>query len=645
MITLTVKERRIPFGEREIELKGKKYTLHAFQEIFYSDLRNLPMVTVVIAPTGAGKTFAFTLPIIYAIDHNYFIPRGLVIAPTNALVEDMYDSFKEIAKVEKITGNTLQKHGIERPKELLYKVKSANIIVTNPDIVNFVIHGGYHIERPGKRRHILNFQDWTEFFGKIDYVIFDEYHLYDEEQIANILVWLLTSCRFFKNIKWFFVSATPESVLFKFLDNQTIDYKTIQQDLTDSGRVIQGKQIIHFIGVSQYYSLHKWMFEDGEIRDDVKEKISEAIRNDKKVFLLFNSLREAKIAENEIRNLFRDAKVGVNTGFETRQKDFKFNLEEYDIIITTSKAEVGVNYPVQLAYIDSGRYLRNFLQRIGRIGRCEKESEIYCITPVAVVERIKKHVKNENIDENIDYYEFVDVLNQSFEDIKLKKESIPVFMGALLWSVYNTLKSGVRKRVIDGLIEEFPYSKVLFKLDKLIEEVKEGMDEEFYENLKIFWNAFKRSFRRFRDDTIQWRILYKNQETEYDIIWVLNNAFIEEINRGEKRITISDFRPKKEKIVKGIVTRSLLEDPYTENNIQQIGGIKSEQIAEWRKFLYSNHIGDLYATKLEKWLCDVRVPKELEDLLKKLSLVYSKRRIEILDVIYDSGGIKDVYII
>jgi len=248
-------------------------------------------------------------------------------------------------------------------------------------------------------------------------------------------------------------------------------------------------------------------------------------------------------------------------------------------------------------------------------------------------------------DTNINYYEFVEVLNQSFDDVKLKEERIPVFMGVLLWSIYNALKSYDRRRVIDGLIKEFPYSKVLFKLDKLIEKAKEVMDDEFYENLKIFWNVFKRSFMRFRDDTIQWKILYKNQETEYDIIWVLNNAFIEEIDRKKKTILISDFRPEKGKVVKGVYTSSLLEDPYTDNNIQQIGGIGNERIKEWRTFLYSDYIGNLYITKLERWLGKVDVPRELEGLLRKLSLLYSKRRIEIFDVLYDSGGLRDVYII
>jgi len=601
MISITVEERKIPFSDTEIELEGKKYRLHTFQETFYSDLSNLSTVIIIIAPTGAGKTFAFTFPVIYAKNHNYIPPRGLIVAPTNALVEDMYSSFKRIVKTEKITGSTLQKHGIERPKELLNKVKSAEIVVTNPDIINFVIHGGYHIEKSGKRRHILNFQDWTEFFGKIDYVVFDEYHLYDEEQIA-------------------------------------------QQDLTDLGRIIQGKQRIHFIGVSQYYSLYKWMFENGEIRDDVKEKISEAIRSGKRVFLLFNSLREAKITENKIRVLFPDAKIGVNTGFETREKDFNFNPENCNIIITTSKAEVGVNYPVQLAYIDSGKYLRNFLQRVGRIGRRGEESEIYCITPVTVVEKVREYINGKN-GLTMSYYEFVDMLNQSFEDIRLKEERIPVFAGALLWSIYNALKSYERRKVIDDLIKEFPYSKILFKLDKLIEKSKKEIDEEIYENLRIFWSTFKRSFMRFRDDTIQWKIIYKNQETEYDIVWVLDNAFIEEIDRDKRTVIISDFRPKKEKIVRGIITRSILEDPYVDNNIQQIGGIRRERVSEWKTFLYSDHIGSLYDTKLKKWLTQVEIPEDLEDLLKKLRVLYSKRRIEVLDVLYDSGETRDVFII
>jgi len=642
MLSLTVNEKRIPYGDTRLELNGKRYSLHTFQEVFYSDLSNLPSVTVIIAPTGAGKTFAFILPIVYAQQHGaLMLPRGLIVVPTNALVEDIYNNFKKITAAEKLTGSTLKKHGIERPKELLEKLQSANAVITNPDIVNFVIHGGYHIEKSGKRRHILSFSDWTEFFGKIDYVIFDEFHLYDEEQIANLLVWLLTNKQFFGTIKWFFVSATPEPVLLDILKEQKINYRIVKQELAASGRVIQGPQIIHFIEVSSAYSLYKWMFDNDKIKNDVKNKIFETINENKKIFLLFNSLREAKLAEDKIKTLFPNARIGVNTGFETKQKDFKFNPKDHDIIITTSKAEVGVNYPIQVAYMDSGSYLRNFIQRIGRIGREGETSEIYCITPVSIIERIREHHKD---GDKISYHKFINILSLAFEDIKLKKEKIPIFMGAILWSIYNALESYNKRQMIKKFINIFPYSKILFKLDEVITEIGNSMDDDFYKNLQIFWNAFRKSFMRFRVDSQQWKIFYKTQETEYDVIWVLDNAFIEEVDTDIKKIIISDFRRTRGKIVKGIITRSLLEDPYAPNNSQQIGGNRNRK-KEWNIFLYSDHIENLYNEKLEKWVKEVDPPAELKDLLEKLSHLYSKKRIEIMDILYDSGGIKDVYII
>ena len=629
-LIVTVKEKRIPLGETEIEVDGKKYRLHKFQEKFYSNLSDLPTVTVVIAPTGAGKTFAFVLPILYAKNKKYpASPRGLVIAPTNALVEDMYNSFKKLVNAEKITGRTLKEHGSNRAKELINRLKSAEIVVTNPDIVNFVIHGGYHTDNSGKRRFILNFQDWTEFFGKIQYIIFDEYHLYDEEQIANLLVWLLSNHKFFPSIKWFFVSATPESALLKLLGNHQIEFEIIQENLEDSGRIIQGQQKINFIGVSKSYSLYQWIFGKEGIQTEVKEKILSTIKKGKKVLFIFNSLREAKLAEEKLKFIFSDAKIGINTGFETRQKDFNFNPEKFDLIISTSKIEVGVNYPVHLAYIESGKYLRNFLQRIGRIGRGNIESEIFCLTPVSVVEPLKNSLKN-----NITYYEFTEALNHSFNDKELKERKIPYFIGALLWSVYNALSHQEKKDVIKDLIEQFPYSKILFKLDKEIKNI--NMHDEF-NNLKIFWNSFKQSFVRFRTDSIQWKVLYKTQETEYDIIWILDNAFIEKINKEQKEIVITDFRPKRELIVKGILTPTILDDPYKKNNLQKIGGIDRNGKKEWFEFMNSNYIDKLYLRKLTYWIENTDVPQELATLLKQLSHVFSKKRIEIIDILYDSS--------
>ena len=64
MISITVEERKIPFSDTEVELEGKKYHLHAFQEIFYSDLSNLPTVIIIIAPVSYTH---LTLPTICSV--------------------------------------------------------------------------------------------------------------------------------------------------------------------------------------------------------------------------------------------------------------------------------------------------------------------------------------------------------------------------------------------------------------------------------------------------------------------------------------------------------------------------------------------------------------------------------------------------
>src|SRR5690606_18430221 len=94
-----------------------------------------------------------------------------------------------------------------------------DLVITNPDIINYAMHGGYHTntwQNTGRKE----FHNFLESFG---YVIFDEYHLYDESQIANILTLIYLRNIFLdenSKIKYFFASATPEKSLKDILINQ-----------------------------------------------------------------------------------------------------------------------------------------------------------------------------------------------------------------------------------------------------------------------------------------------------------------------------------------------------------------------------------------------------------------------------------------
>ncbi|MCQ6254773.1 type I-D CRISPR-associated helicase Cas3' [Methanocaldococcus sp.] len=653
-LKLKVSKKCLPFGDKVI--RGN-LRLHKFQEIFYSDVSELKNdVYFIVAPTGAGKTFSFVFSILYAKDNNYLTSkRGLIVVPTNALAEDIEKTLKEQGiKVEVITGKTLTKKGKERGEELIEKLKNCEIAVTNPDILNYMINSGYHLPRKNEKfRHLKGFSDWLEFFNALDYVIFDEYHLYDEEQIANILIWFLMTKEVFRQIKWFFVSATPEENLIEFLYENGIIPEVIEQPLSSEGRVIQGEMEIEFIKISKRIerSLFGYLVEDGKLKENIRDIIEKAISNNEKILIIFNSLRDAMkmkyIIENEI-----DAEVWVNTGLQTREKseeDLNEILNRTDIIITTSKAEVGVNYPVSLCFMDSGLYFRNFMQRIGRVGRGMEKCKIYCVIINKTYNNLKRHF-NEIKKEELDYYEFVNLMKKAFEDREFKKDKVPKFCGAVLWSVLNSMKeyneklTYQRRKILENLKDKFPYYWVLHHLNEKIKEIEEDeneniVDEEVRDELLKWWDTFKNSFKRFRGDSVIWKVIYEDgRETEYDLLWILDNAFVE-VDKENRTVIIKDFREKRECIVRGILTFSLLDREFPST----IGG---SDIGEWFKFLYSDYIGDLFLQKLESWKIskgkyfeDENFFEEFVKEVESLSPIYSKKRIEIYDLLVDYGGI------
>ena len=81
-------------------------------------------------------------------------------------------------------------------------------------------------------------------------------------------------------------------------------------------------------------------------------------------------------------------------------------------------------------------------------------------------------------------------------------------------------------------------------------------------------------------------------------------------------------------LFRSVVTPSLLEDPYEE--FAEIGGVDRN---EWMKFLYSDYIESIYSEKLERWLSYARVSEGLSGCLWGLAPLYSKKRIEIEDLI------------
>jgi len=227
--------------EKEIFSNGEECLLHEFQKRMKLDFEKFPEFTIITAPTGTGKSYSFPFPVINSKKNSKPFDegklRGLIVLPTNALIEELTENFSRtypFLNIKKITGKTLDEYavkGFDRWVKVVDMCKGdTDLVITNPDIINYAMHGGYH-QNSWQNTGRKEFHNFLECFG---YIIFDEYHVYDESQIANLLTLIYLRDIFLQEnnkVKFFFVSATPEKALKEILQNKDYVVEEIIEEI------------------------------------------------------------------------------------------------------------------------------------------------------------------------------------------------------------------------------------------------------------------------------------------------------------------------------------------------------------------------------------------------------------------------------
>ena len=177
-------------NEKEV-INGRACLLHEVQKRIKLDFDRLPEFTLITAPTGTGKSYAFPFPAINAKKQRKGIGssrnvRGLIVLPTNALINELTGSFRETYRqlvINQLTGPELNRHevtGYRRWKKAIDLAESSDLVITNPDIINFAMHGGYHRYAWDNKTGDTTF---SRFLSTFNYVIFDDFPYF----IINIL--------------------------------------------------------------------------------------------------------------------------------------------------------------------------------------------------------------------------------------------------------------------------------------------------------------------------------------------------------------------------------------------------------------------------------------------------------------------------
>lgn len=529
------------------QFEGRR--LHRIQQalLHYDEL---PEFTVITAPTGTGKSFAFPLPI---IQHRrsgspFSKRRCIIVSPTNALIDDMEKEYTnafpslQISKLNRKKLDDLNAKGPGRWNALIQIITDNEVIITNPDLLNFALFGGYYRHKGQK--------EISEIFARIDYFVFDEYHLYDEEQIANIISWIaVKKALIAKPVKFIFASATPEKGLLEVLQAQGFKPAEIIESISDkatpSSRKIHGRIEITFLkGATplQYLILNA-------------ETIKQWIKDGERILVVFDRMTELRMAKPEIEKQFHDVAIAEVSGYYTKS-EFKEDTSNAGLILGTNKIEVGVNLDVSICLMQTGKHFANFVQRFGRIARQGKDGKAI----IFLDNKIKEIEKAFTGKETLSYYDFIEQCRniELLSDRKFYSEKIPQYLGAYYFIIAKNIKDYATQRLfretitIDG--QTGFMLGLMRKIDKGIRRLENincdcGKKFNFdIENWKEWWKIFTGTFKYFRASMpdILVRDLTCNKDkqlTRYSLEWILQNREIvgEEHINGDRCLVVSGF--------------------------------------------------------------------------------------------------------
>lgn len=604
--------------------------LHSFQSRFlHDDLKN---VSIIEAPTGAGKTFGFGL-LLYkerSTSKYHRTTKLLIVSPTKILssqikndIESMYGD--DIFKISLINGDTLVSKGIHRWREILEISSQSDVSIVTPDLINFLITSGYH--RSGSIDFTWNIESFLEFFKGYSHIIIDEFHLYDEEQIANILLWreIYKVFKFQEQAKLLFVSATPTGFLKEFFEKDGMEYELITESIIDKqltskeGRIIHGEITVELLA------------EDSVQPENYLGYVSEknilkywSITKENKILCIYNSLY--RLHQDKKKSEFSNYESVVEvSGYDKRYNASPEILEKSLIVMGTSALEQGVNLGINNAIMSAGYTPHSLIQRFGRIARGDFKGNIAIFLPNEVLQKIR--INNSKIDINEFYSQIYSAYSLLFNLNTSSK--IYAFMGAFWFQIINQMSNKDTKELLNQVRTQQgksvqKYYKILAKVTILIHEIADRRNRNVKRELESFIQEFMNSFKSFRSSGINKVLVFDkdlNLETEYALDWIIKNKEIV----GEKDGTLT------------VVNRSGDEGRtvmYTVSSLPSLEcvGVKLQNF-EINKRPISTYLNEIKKYYYEMALHErqgfennIKIFEELLSLLESISILINSKR-------------------
>lgn len=309
-------------------------------------------VAVARAPTGAGKTATFV-----EIVENRDLT--LLVYPTNALLRQQKERFDDTEIESRVlSGETLSGHGSDRVDHLLQFVNryaGHDAIITNPDILQAIIQGLYYGSKA------------MEFFDGFDAVVYDEFHFYDDLAASGLLLQMKIISQRLPHAKLLLASATPSESFVEFVaDRLNLGVTSIEANYMDDGDPFRHDVVVHRNEASTIWGARE------EVCALIASEVDQhAEFSEPHIVLVFNSAKRSNDFYDHLSVEYPDLFeiTAKDNGYDTNDPDVNIDEQDFLVLNTTNKGEVGLDYDVRLLCMETPRKASDFIQRFGRAGR------------------------------------------------------------------------------------------------------------------------------------------------------------------------------------------------------------------------------------------------------------------------------------
>jgi CRISPR-associated helicase Cas3 len=325
-----------------------------------------------VTPTGSGKTLAS-----YAYTINHDTP-AFGVYPTNELIRDQERALKDWLdpdddhKLLRIDSRQLDhwQDALDLPQHAQAFERLMNwqpTILTNPDILFYTFLGLYQ-GPPGLSQRLFTLLAQYRLF------IFDEFHLYNVKQMADVafLVAALHAINPNYGRVFLFASATPESPARDWLRDQLhLPVEVVEGEPSDAP---DARTIAHPLQLTLLPAdLRRW--KGVEALPEYLPALESFLKEypQARLVTILDSVAGAIATAQALRERFPDKPVGEVHGFSSQQE--RKEALRRPFTVGTSTIEVGIDFKDEAekdALIFEARTAAQFIQRFGRLARHKK---------------------------------------------------------------------------------------------------------------------------------------------------------------------------------------------------------------------------------------------------------------------------------